>query len=177
MSGIPEPQGLAGVGAEMRAEWRAEQEAATADAAEQWRRSRTLSDWLDERMHAGDRIAVVVGDHRFTGLVEETGDDLIAVRGIFGRVDVHVTPGIPLSIEIHDHPTSGGDRARQRRSFHDALLMRDGREGMTVGTVHDPEGLDGRLFVGRDFVSVVAKLGAETVVPLQYVTWVCAQRA
>ena len=37
-------------------------------------------------------------------------------------------------------------------------------------------GPDGTLYVGRDFVSVVAKLGAETVVPLQYVTWCSTTR-
>jgi hypothetical protein len=167
---------LAGVGAEMRAEWRAETEAATEDAAAQWRHSRTLSDWLDERMHAGDRIAVTIGDQRFTGLVEETGEDLIALRAFFGRVDVHLTGGLPLTIEIHEHATSGGDRARARRNFHDALIARDGTE-TTVGTIHEHEGLDGTMFVGADFVSVVAKLGAEKVIPLKYVTWVSVLRA
>jgi hypothetical protein len=166
---------LAGVGAEMRAEWRAETEAATEDAAAAWRHSRTLSDWLDERMHAGDRIAVVIGDQRFTGLVEETGDDLIAIRAFFGRVDIHLTGGLPLAIEMHEHATSGGVRARARRNFHDALIARDGCD-VTVGTIHDHEGLDGTLYVGADFVSVLAKLGAETVVPLKYVTWVSVRR-
>jgi hypothetical protein len=168
---------LVGVGSEMRGEWRAEQEAATADAAEQWRHSRTLQDWMEERMHAGDRIAVTIGAQRFAGLVEETGEDLVALRCTFGRVDIHLTPGLPLSIEIHDHATSGGDRARARRTFHDALLARDGNNDVTVGTMHDLDGLDGTMHVGRDFVSVIARLGAETVIPLQYVTWVSARRA
>ena len=51
---------LSGVAGEMRAEWRAEQEAVIADAAAQWRHGRSLTDWLCERMHAGDRIAVTV---------------------------------------------------------------------------------------------------------------------
>ena len=167
---------LAGVGAEMREEWRAETEAATADAAEQWRHGRTLKDWLEERMHAGDRIAVVVGEQRFTGLVEESGDDLIALQAFFGRVDIHLTGGLPFAIEIHEHATSGGTRARERRNFHDALMARDGRE-VTVGTILAHDGIDGTLYVGRDFVSIVAKLGAETVIPLQYVAWVSVLRS
>ena len=63
-------------------------------------------------MHAGDRIAVAGGDQRFTGMVEETGDDLVALRCVFGRVDIHLIAGVPLSIEIHEHATSGGDRPR-----------------------------------------------------------------
>jgi hypothetical protein len=163
------------MGAEMRAEWRAETEAATDAAAAQWRHSRTLSDWLDERMHAGDRIAVMIGDQRFAGLVEETGADLIAVRASFGRVDIHLTGGLPLAIEMHEHATSGGARARARRNFRDALLARDGCD-VTVGTIREHEGLDGTMYVGADFVSVVAELGAETVIPLKYVSWVSVRR-
>jgi hypothetical protein len=168
---------LTGLTSEMRAEWRAEQEVATADAAAQWRHSRSLEDWLGERMHAGDRIAVTVGEQRFAGHVEETGEDLLAIRAAFGRVDIHLTPGLPLLIELHDHATSGGTRAQSRRTFRDALLLRDGRDDQTIGCLYDLEGLDGTVYVGSDFVSVVAKLGAETVVPLQYVVWAAARRA
>jgi hypothetical protein len=166
---------LAATGAEMRAEWRAETEAATADAAEQHRRGRTLADWLAERAHAGDRIAVAVGSQRLAGLVEETGPDLIALRAVFGRVDVHLTNGSPLYIELVDHPDSGGERTPTTKSFYDALVARDGTE-VTMATMHEPNGLDGVLTVGADFVSVVAKLGAETVLPIKYVLWVTARR-
>ncbi len=168
---------LTGVGAEMRAEWRAEQEDATVDAAAQWRHGRTMEDWLGERMHAGDRVAVIVGDQRFAGYVEETSDDLLAIRAAYGRVDVHLVPGLPIFVEIYDHATSGGSRARSRRTFRDALLERDGRDDQSIGCFHDFEGLDGTVYVGKDFVSVVAKLGAETVVPLQSVVWAAARRS
>jgi hypothetical protein len=160
----------------MRGEWVAEQEAAAADAAAQWRHSRRLSDWLTERMHSGDRIAVTVKDNRFAGVVVETGDDLIALAGIFGRVDIHVAHGIPIFIELVDRAMEGGQRAIASRTFHEALIARDGRDDLSIGTLHEMDGLDGTLFVGRDFVSVVTKLGVETVVPLQYVTWVAPRR-
>lgn len=160
----------------MRAEWRAEQESATEDAAAQWRHSRTLVDWLTQRMHAGDRIAVSIGEQRFAGLVEEASDDLIGLRAVYGRIDIHLTAGLPLTIELVDHPSSGGERNERSRSFHEALVERDGRTDMTVGIIHDLEGLDGTLFVGKDFVSVVARLGAEVVVPLAYVVWVAPRR-
>jgi hypothetical protein len=167
---------LTGVAADMRADWRAETEAATEDAQAQWRHSRTLADWLIERVHAGDRIAVTIGDQRFAGFVEELGPDLIALRAVFGRVDIHLAHGVALSIEIVDHATSGGERAESNRTFRDVLIARDGQSNVSVGTVHDLEGLDGTLYVGADFVSVVAKLGAESVVPLRYVVWASARR-
>ena len=89
-----------------------EQNEATADAAEQFRRNQSLRDWLTAAMHAGDRIAVTIVDQRFTGTVEEVGDDLLALRAMFGRVDIHLAAGIPLQIELEDHPTSGGQRGR-----------------------------------------------------------------
>jgi hypothetical protein len=173
--GLDHPD-LAGVASGMRAQWRDETEAATADAAEQWRHSRTLVDWLTERAHAGDRIAVNVGEMRFAGLVEEAGPDFVALRAMFGRIDIHLTPGLPVFLELVDHPPSGGERTPTGRTFHDVLLARDGQPETSVGTVHELDGLDGTLYVGRDFVSVVAKHGAETVVPLQYVVWVAARR-
>jgi hypothetical protein len=169
-------EGLGDVGGQMRAEWTAEQEAAAADAAAQWRHTRTLADWLTERMHAGDRIAVTIGETRFAGVVVESGDDLIALQGVFGRVDIHVAHGIPIFIELVDRVAEGGQRATASRSFHDALIARDGRDDLSIGTLHDPQGLDGTLFVGKDFVSMVTKLGVETVVPMQFVTWVAPRR-
>ncbi len=168
---------LAGVGAGMRAAWREEQEAATADAAAQWRHSRTLADWFAERMHAGDRIAITIAEHRFSGLVEEIGLDFVGLRAAHGRVDIQLVAGLPLRIELVDHPTSGGSRGRTGRSFHDALIERDGGADLSVGSIADMEGHDGTLFVGADFVSVVAKLGRETVLPLQYVVWVSPRLA
>jgi hypothetical protein len=166
---------LGATGAEMRAEWRAETEAATADAAEQHRRRRSLADWLTERAHAGDRIAVAVGSQRLAGLVDQTGPDLIGLKAVFGRVDVHLTGGSPLYIELVDHPDSGGHRTPTTKTFYDALAAHDGTE-VTMATMHEPNGIDGVLTVGTDFVSVVAKLGAETVVPIRYVLWVTARR-
>ncbi len=173
--GLDHPD-LAGVAGEMRATWRAEQEDAAADAAAVWRHSRTLIDWLTERMHAGDRVAVAVAGRRFTGTVEEMGPDLIALRCAFGRVDIHRVTGYPIVVEIDEKALSGGGRGATDRSFHSALAARDAQTDLTVGTLHDEQGLDGTLYVGRDFVSVVARAGAETVVPLDNVTSVRARR-
>ncbi len=167
---------LTGVAGEMRAEWRAEQEAAAADAAAQWRHSRGLGDWLCDRMHAGDRIAVTAAVQQFVGLVEEVGDDLLALRCSFGRVELHLCAGIPISFEVVEHAPSGGMRSLARRRFHDALLARDAQSGVTVGTLQRPDGIDGTLLVSSDFVSIVTPGGAETIVPIAHLAWVTAAR-
>lgn len=167
---------LSDVGGAMRGEWRDEQEQATADAAAQWRQSRKLTDWFEARMNAGDRIEVTVGGQRFAGFVEEVGSDLLGLRCAFGRVDIHIIPGVALIIDIADKATAGGTSAREHRTFSDALRARDGHPDTSVGTLHDPEGLDGALWVGSDFVSIVARLGRETVVPNDNILWVSVRR-
>jgi len=167
---------LPGVGAAMRSQWAAEQHDAAADAQEQWQRRQTLREWLIDAMHAGDRLAVTIVDQRFTGTVDEVGDDLLGLRAIFGRVDLHLLPGIALHIELVDHPSSGGHRGKTDGSFAAALAARDPEADTSLGTVFHPEGLDGQVIAGRDFVISKAKAGAVTVVPLAQVAWVCNRR-
>jgi hypothetical protein len=163
---------LAGVAGEMRATWRAEQDAAAADAVAHWRHMRTLADWLRDRMHAGDLIGAGVREQRFVGRVEEVGPDLVALRGTFGRVEIHVDAAIPVAFELVDHATRGGTRSPGPRTFRDALVARDAQPDVTVATALHPSGLRGTLLVGRDFVSVVEASGVETVVPIAQVAWV-----
>jgi hypothetical protein len=167
---------LAGVGAAMRSSWAAEQDDAAHDAQEQFQRRQTFREWLIAAMHAGDRLAVTIVDQRFTGVVEEVGDDLLALRAIFGRVDLHLAPGIPLHIELVDHPSSGGGRGRTDGSFAEAVAARDPNADMSVGTAFHPEGLDGMIAAGSDFVTIKARAGAVTVVQLAQVAWVSARR-
>ena len=77
LSGHPD---LAGVGAAMRSTWAAEQHDASADAEEQWQHRQSFRDWLIDAMHTGDRIAVTVVEQRFTGTVDEVGDDILGLR-------------------------------------------------------------------------------------------------
>ncbi len=173
---LAEHPDLSSVGAAMRSRWAEEQEDATRDAHEHWQRAQTLRDWFIQAMHAGDRIAVTIVDQRFTGTVDEVGDDLLGLRAIFGRVDLHVAPGIPMHIELVDHPTAGGHRGGTDGSFAVAVAARDPKSDMSVGTPFHPEGIDGLLTAGRDFVTVKARAGAVTVIPLAQVAWVCNRR-
>lgn len=170
---------LAAAAAALREEWRAEQEAATRDAHESLRHRLTLADRLREHMHRGDRLAVVVcGVQRFVGTVVEVGADLVAVRSPFaGRIDVHLAAGVPFAYEVFERGGGGhrGDGAAGGR-FHHALVRREQDAEVTLGTVHDPAGVDARLVVGADHVVLVARAGAETVVPISQVAWVSARR-
>jgi hypothetical protein len=169
---------LAGTGASMREEWRTEQEAATRDAAESWQHRRTLVDLVTEHMHRGDRLAVTVAGQRFAGVPEEVGEDLIALRTLFGRVDIHITSGVPLWYEIFERAATGGGRGSNVAGgrFHTALTFHEHDSEASVGTMMDPDGLDGKLTVGKDHVRIVARAGAETVIPLQFVAWVSPRR-
>jgi hypothetical protein len=167
---------LGPLGARMRSEWAQEQDDAAADAHEQFQRHQSFRDWLLAAMHAGDRLAITVVDQRFTGTVEEIGDDLIGLRALFGRVDIHVAPGIPLQIELDDHAKSGGQRGNTDVSFAAALAARDPSADMSIGTVCSPQGIDGLMTAAADFVISKAKAGAVTVVPMSQIAWVSNRR-
>ncbi len=167
---------LTGVAGEMRAQWRAEQASAAADAAAQWRHHRSVADWLRDRMHAGDRVGVTLAAAEFVGRVEEVGDDFLALRGPDGRVEIQIATAVPIAFSVVEHATSGGTRSVMRRAFRDVLSERDGRVGMRVGTTLRPEGIDGTLLVGRDLVTIVAADSRETLVPIAHVAWVTATR-
>jgi hypothetical protein len=167
---------LAGLGASMRSEWAAEVHDATKDAQEQWNRNQTFREWLTDAMHAGDRLAVTIVDQMFTGTIEEVGEDMLGLRCIFGRVDMRLANGIPMFIELVDHPTSGGHRGKTDASFAACLAARDPEADTSIGTIVHPEGLDGLVTAGRDFVSIKARAGAVTVVPMTQIAWVCNRR-
>ncbi|MGO9877226.1 MAG: hypothetical protein ACLPVY_25890 [Acidimicrobiia bacterium] len=136
----------------------------------------SLREWLIDAMHAGDRLAVTIVEQRFTGTVDEVGDDLLALRAIFGRIDLHLLEGIPLHIELVEHAASGGRRGETARSFAAVLAARDPAGDTSVGTVSHPDGLDGQVTAGSDFVITTARAGAVTVIPLAQVAWVCDRR-
>jgi hypothetical protein len=90
----------------------------------------------------------------------------------FGRVEIHVCAGIPISFDVVEHATKGGTRAFAERGFRDALLARDERSSVTVGTIERPDGVDGSLLVSRDFVAVLGTGSAETIIPIAHIAWV-----
>jgi hypothetical protein len=162
---------LAHVGAAMRDEWRAEEEAATHDAVEAWRRNLTLVEWLRDRMHAGDRVAVGFGDRTFSGVIVEVGPDRCALRGQFGRVDVQLLDDAPFELRVVHHPATGGIRGTARSAFREVVIAREAVPEVMLGTRQRPDGIAGRITASRDFVTVNDD-GAAVLVPLRSVLWI-----
>jgi hypothetical protein len=159
-----------------RSTWADKPTNAAHDPHEHGQRRQSLREWLIEVMHAGDRIAVTIVEQRFTGTVEQLGEDLLGLRAIFGRVDLHLLAGISLHIELVDHPSSGGHHGETDGRFAAVLAARDPDADTSVGTVFHPDGLDGQVTVGSDFLITTARAGAVTVIPLAQVAWVCDRR-
>jgi len=66
--------------------------------------------------------------------------------------------------------------ATPRRRSPASSAARDPQVDTSVGTLFTPEGLDGLVTPGADFVRVKARAGAETVVPMEQVAWICNRR-
>src|SRR3954468_2445027 len=157
----------------MREEWRAEQDVATADAADEWRHRRTLRDIALETLHRGDPIVALLGHVRFHGDVEAIGPDLLAMRTGSGRDDVHLHDGVPIMLQVGERVKEGGGRETgSDGDFRRALLARARFGEVTLGCTLLEEPLDGRLVVGADHVCLIGRGGAETYFPFWSVSYV-----
>jgi hypothetical protein len=169
------PPDLGATGAAMREEWRSEQEAATRDAAEQWRHSRTLLDLARDHMHRGDRVEITVAGHHAVGEIVEVAGDRIAlldaaVPGGGRRVDVHVSDAVPFSFRVVDRARAGGRSGARTATFRARLLELEAAGApVTIATTISPDPLTGTLSVGRDFIVIATVLGVETVISLSAV--------
>jgi hypothetical protein len=157
----------------MREEWRAEQETASADALDAWRHERSWRDIAIESVHRGDPVIVTLPNVRFNGMVEAVGPDLLAVRTVSGRVDVHVCDGVLVVLQIGERMKEGGAReAVGEGDFRSALLAREQSGEVTLGSPVLAEPLYGRLVVGADHVCLIGRGGAETYFPFWSVSYV-----
>jgi len=172
----PNPDAAAAASA-MRAEWRADQEAQTADAADDWRHHRTLRDIALETVHRGDPIVALLAHVRFHGDVEAVGSDLLALRTVSGRVDVHLHEGIPLMLQVGERVKEGGARETLADGdFRTALIARERFGEVTLGCVFVEEPFDGKIVVGADHVCLIGRGGGETYFPLWSVAYVMPRR-
>jgi hypothetical protein len=163
--------------AAMREEWRADQEAATLEAVEDWRHQRTLCDIAREIVHRGDPIVAMMPHIRFQGDVEAVGPDLLAIRTMSGRVDLHLRDGVPLVLQVGERVREGGTReAVADGDFRGSLLARERFGEVTLGCTMYDEPIDGKLVVGTDHVCIVGRGGGETFFPLWTVAYVMPRR-
>jgi hypothetical protein len=168
---------LRAVDGAVRAEYRAEADAAASDALDDWRHRRTLADIAVEIVHRGDRVAVILPHARFLGTAEAVGADLLGLRTISGRVDIHISSGVPLMMQIGERVRDGGAReVATDGDFRGALLARERLGEVTVGSTLLDEPIDGTLVVGQDHVCLVGRGGGETYLPLGTVAYVMPRR-
>jgi hypothetical protein len=161
---------LGATGAAMREEWRAEQDAAIDDAAEQWRHSRTLLDLARDHMHRGDRVAVIAAGHRAVGEIVEVAPDRIALADHDARVDVHVVESVPLAFQVVERARSGGRSATRAGTFRARLLELEAAGAPVVITATTgTDRFNGTLGVGTDLVVITSISGIETVIALSAV--------
>jgi hypothetical protein len=114
---------------------------------------------------------------RFYGMVEAVGPDLIAIRTVSGRVDVHLCAGVPMMMQIAERVKDGGAREGiADGDFRSALIARERSREVTLGCVLIEEPLDGRLVVGKDHVCLVGRGGGETYFPFAAVSYVMPRR-
>jgi len=157
----------------MREEWRAEQEDATRDAAEQWQHSRTLIDVAREYMHRGDRVAITASGHRSVGVVIEVADDRIALLERERRTDVRVSDAVPLMMNVIEKAREGGRTGTQTASFRARLLeLEMTGERVALATSVRPDPFVGRVRVGTDHVVMALAGDTEIVVALSTVAFV-----
>lgn len=160
----------------MREEWRAEQESATLDAAEQWRHSRSLLDLARDHMHRGDRVAITVAGHRCVGEIVEVARDRIALLDVGGsaaRADVHVIDVVPLAFTVVERALSGGRSSARTLTFRARLLELEAAGApVVIATALGPDRHTGILGVGTDHVVTTAADGTETVISLSAIAFV-----
>jgi hypothetical protein len=161
----------------LRETWRAEQEAAAADAVDDWRHRRSLRDLALEIVHRGDPVVAILEHVRFFGDIEAVGSDLLAIRSVLGRVDIHLHDSVPLMLQVGERIRDGGAReSLDEGDFRSSLLARERFGEVTLGCTFSPEPLDGTLVVGSDHVCLVGRGGGETYFPFGSVAYVMPRR-
>jgi hypothetical protein len=167
------------VGAQVRAEWRVDEEMWSREAARRWAHSRRMTDVLRGHAARGDRIAVDVAGCTFVGEVGAIGDDRVDVITVAGVVSVHTALAggfgaiaAPLVIRRSHRARAGGRRVPS------ALVTFPGRlrelevadRAVRLGTFVTSRELTGTLIVGADHITV--RGADDVVVPLAWVAYV-----
>lgn len=173
--------GLAAVGAQMRAEWRSDEEMWMRAAAQRWAHSRRVPDVVREFAARGDRVSIEVAGCTFVGAVEAVGDDrvdvatatgLVTVRTAFADAQSGVTS--PVVIRRSVRSRAGGSRLPAALATFRARLLEleDPLVAVRVGMFLPVAEYVGPIVVGHDHVVVQAE--TETVLPACWIAYVAA---
>lgn len=158
--------------AAVRAEWRADEDAWTRAALEQWEHDRTLLDVLRTCMHRGDTVALEFPDRTFVGVVDAVGAELARLATSEGSVDAHVDAAAVFSLRVVAPARAGGGRGDPGITTFHARLLHLEATLVQLGTRVRDDALTGELRVGRDQVSVFDRDGVRRYVPIGSVSWV-----
>lgn len=179
---FPMPTGLAALGAETRAEWRAEEAMWAATAAQHWAHGRRIDDVVREYAARGDRVSIHVAGRTFEGTVAAVGDDRIDVVVPATVVSVHTafTDALgairaPITIRRSHRARSGGRRLPSALvTFRARLRELEGAScRVRLGVFHSGAEYVGTVVVGDDHVVVSGD--DEVIVPAAWVAYVAAE--
>lgn len=175
------PIGLATLGAEARAEWRADEAMWAAAAAQRWVHARHVEDVVRQYAARGDRVSVRVAQRTFEGTVVAVGEDRIDVATVSDTVSVHTAFAAagravrtPFTIQRSRRSRSGGCRLPTTSvSFRARLLELEGPDrSVRLGAFVSGVEYVGPILVGEDHV--VVGHDAPVLVPSAWVAYVAA---
>ena len=160
------------VAAQVREEWRADAQAETDDAIAQRHRNRTLTEELRDAMARGDRVNIRCYNVRAAGVIIEVDKDLISLRNAgAGRIDLHRMPGLPIIMMTNEVAAEAGRVAGiMSGGFHGRMAECEASgDEYAISVVGEAEAIDGRVEVGADVATLISRLGARMVIPIDAV--------
>lgn len=178
---FPVAADLAGVGARVRAEWRADEEMWMHEAARRWAHGRRIGDVLREYAARGDRVAIAVAGSSFDGMIDAVGDDRVDVTTGSSVVTIRTALAdgfgaiaTPLCIRRSYRARAGGRRVPSALVTFVGRLreLEECARPVRVGTFVSAVELTGVVVVGADHATVCGS--DEVVVPLAWVAYVVA---
>jgi hypothetical protein len=172
---------LLALGADVRAEWRADEATWMQAAAQRWAHGRRIADLLREYAARGDHIAIDVAGCTLAGAVVAVGDDRVDLATAVTTVSVRTActdafgavPS-PILLRRTRRARAGGSRVPSALVTFRMRLLELEEQGSAVrlGTFAPTPELVGRVIVGADHVVVRAE--TEVVVPLAWAAYVAA---
>jgi hypothetical protein len=168
---LPLDDDLRARAAELRREWRADEEEWSLAALEHFHHGRSLVDVLRAVMHRGDVVLLGVGVGTCRGLLSHVGEDWCRLAAAGGVVELPVTTTAPVVRVVERSPRGGcgGDPVAPATWRARLLELEVARTGCAV-ELATGELLTGSVSVGRDHVMVGAEAGA-FYVPMGAVSW------
>ncbi len=174
---LPLDDDLRARAAELRREWRADEEEWSLAALEHFRHGRTLVDVLHAVMHRGDEVLLGDGAGACRGLpavrgvVAHVGEDWCRLEGPGGVVELPVTTAAPVVRVVERSPRGGrGGDPDAPATWRARLLELEVAQAPCAAGLTTGELVAGAVSVGGDHVVVGADANA-VYVPMGALAW------